>query len=66
MGFKSGQIELGKADSRMSLPSLSKEDCLLLLDVIRNASFKGEEMESIFHLTLKIQNIFIILEKLES
>lgn len=66
MGFKSGQIELGKADSRMSLPSLSKEDCLTLLDIIRKASFKGEEMEPIFHLTLKIQNIFVILEKLES
>jgi hypothetical protein len=49
----------------MSLPSLSKEDCLLLLDIIRKASFKGEEMEPIFHLTLKIQNIFVILEKLE-
>ena len=66
MGFNSRHIEIGKADSRVSLPSLSKEECLLLLDVIRNSSFKGEEMESIFHLTLKIQNIFVILKELES
>ena len=65
MGFNAQNIEIGKADLKLGLPSLSKEDCLLLLDIIRKASFKGEEMEPIFHLTLKIQNIFVILEKLE-
>lgn len=64
MGFKSGNTEIGKADSRLSLPSLSQEDCLLILDIIRKSSFKGEEMEKTFNLTLKIQNIFVILEKL--
>ena len=65
MGFNSRHIEIGKADSRVSLPSLSKTDCLLLLDLIRNSSFKGEDMEPIFHITLKLQNIFTVLEKLE-
>ena len=65
MSFKSGYTEIGKADSRMSLPSLTKEDCLLLLDIVRKSSFKGGEMEEVFNLTLKIQNIFVILNELE-
>lgn len=64
MGFKSGNTEIGKANSRMSLPSLSQKDCLLLLEIIRKSSFKGENMEEIFNLTLKLQNIFVTLEKL--
>ena len=65
MGFNSGHIEIGKADSKLSLPSLSREDCLLLLDIIRKSSFKGGEMEGVFHLTLKIQNIFVRLNEIE-
>lgn len=64
MGFKSGNTEIGKANSKMSLPSLSQQDCLLLLNIIRKSSFKGEDMEEVFNLTLKLQNIFVILEKL--
>jgi len=45
MGFKSGHTEIGKADSRLSLPSLSREDCILLLNIIKKSSFTGEEME---------------------
>jgi hypothetical protein len=65
MGFKSGNTEIGKANSRMSLPSLSQQDCLLLLDIIRKSSFKGENMEKMFNLTLKLQNIFVILKELD-
>jgi hypothetical protein len=65
MGFKSGNTEIGKANSRMSLPSLSQQDCLLLLDIIRKSSFKGENMEKIFNLTLKLQNIFVVLKELD-
>jgi hypothetical protein len=65
MGFKSGHTEIGKADSRLSLPSLSREDCILLLNIIKKTSFTGEEMEQIYNITLKIQNIYLVLEKLE-
>ena len=65
MGFKSGNTEIGKANSRMSLPSLSQQDCLLLLDIIRKSSFKGENMEKMFNLTLKLQNIFVVLKELD-
>lgn len=65
MGFKSGNTEIGKANSRMSLPSLSQQDCLLLLDIIRKSSFKGENMEKIFNLTLKLQNVFVVLKELD-
>ena len=53
MGFKSGHTEIGKADSRLSLPSLSREDCILLLNTIKKTSFTGEEMEKIYNITLK-------------
>jgi hypothetical protein len=65
MGFKSGHTEIGKADSRLSLPSLSREDCILLLNIIKKSSFTGEEMEKIYNITFKIQNIFITLNKLD-
>jgi len=65
MGFKSGHTEIGKADSRLSLPSLSREDCILLLNIIKKTSFTGEEMEKIYNITFKIQNIFITLNKLD-
>ena len=65
MGFKSGHTEIGKADSRLSLPSLSREDCILLLNIIKKTSFTGEEMEKIYNITLKIQSIFITLNKLD-
>ena len=63
MGFKSGHTEIGKADSRLSLPSLSREDCILLLNIIKKTNFTGAEMEEIYNITLKIQNIFITLNK---
>jgi hypothetical protein len=65
MGFKSGHTEIGKADSRLSLPSLSREDCILLLNIIKKTNFTGAEMEEIYNITLKIQNIFITLNKLD-
>jgi len=65
MGFKSGHTEIGKADSRLSLPSLSREDCILLLNIIKKTNFTGAEMKEIYNITLKIQNIFITLNKLD-
>jgi len=41
MGFKSGHTEIGKADSRLSLPSLSREDCILLLNIIKIFFYGG-------------------------
>ena len=63
MGFKAGNIIKGKVDPNAGLPSLSKEDCLFLLNVIRKTGFKGADVEKLFNLTLKIQRIYLYLDK---
>tara|TARA_B100000768_G_scaffold16531_1_gene15133 strand:- start:2222 stop:2419 length:198 start_codon:yes stop_codon:yes gene_type:complete len=63
MGFKAGTIVKGKVDPNAGLPSLSPEDCLYLLNIIRKTEFKGADVEKLFNLTLKIQEMFVFLNK---
>ena len=64
MSFKAGSTKIGdKADLLKGLPLLSREDCLFLLNIIRKSEFKGEDVEKLFNLTLKLQKMYVDLGK---
>ena len=72
MSFKSGEILIkGKkttsinkderADSKKSLPSLSKEEIMFLLKVIQKHEFVGKDVEILYNSTLRLQEMYIHL-----
>ena len=72
MSFKSGEILIKgnkvasinkdeRADSKESLPSLSKEEIMFLLKVIQKHEFVGKDVEIIYNSTLRLQKMFIYL-----
>jgi len=65
MSFISKNIEVGMVDLKQDLPSLSMDELLFLLDIIRTHKFEGKDLEKIYVLTLKLQKMFITLDKLE-
>jgi len=77
MGFNAQHIEIGMADPKQDLPTLSiqepKQDLpnlsmgevILLLNIIREAKFEGKNIENLYNLTLKLQNIYVSLDKLQ-
>ncbi len=65
MGFNAQNIEIGKADLKLGLPTLSMEELLFLLNIIREAKFEGKNIENLYNLTLKLQNIYVSLDKLQ-
>ena len=40
---------------------LSKEEISLVLDIIRQTTFKGEHIENLYNLVLKLQNQYVSL-----
>tara|TARA_B110000305_G_scaffold204580_1_gene234208 strand:- start:259 stop:462 length:204 start_codon:yes stop_codon:yes gene_type:complete len=66
MGFKANNLIIGKADPTMGLPILSREDIFFMLNIIRKSTFTGGEMEEIFKLTLKLQKMYVDLEKFKN
>jgi hypothetical protein len=62
MGFKSNHIKIkgvsvDKTDSPSVLPvELSEKELEFLLVTIKNGLFKGEYVETLYNLTLKLQN----------
>ena len=65
MGFNAQNIEIGKADLKLGLPTLSMEELLFLLNIIREAKFEGRDVENLYSLILKLQNMYITLDKLQ-
>ena len=63
MGFKAGNTKIGKADPLMGLPILTQEEVFYLLDIIRTHKFEGANMEKIYNLTLKLQKMYVDLNK---
>ena len=66
MGFKAGSTIIGKADPTMGLPILTREEILFMLNIIRKSTFTGEEMEEIYNLTIKLQKMYLDLEKFKN
>jgi hypothetical protein len=65
MGFNAQNIEIGKADLKLGLPTLSMEELLFLLNIIREAKFEGKDVEHLYNLILKLQNMYVALDKLQ-
>ena len=65
MSFNAQNIEIGKADLKLGLPTLSMEELLFLLNIIREAKFEGKDVENLYNLILKLQNMYITLDKLQ-
>ena len=68
MSFKAGKIVYDeipknmKVDPYLGLPSFSEEDFSYLFHKLQNMDFKGSEMEQIFSLTLKLQELYNFLK----
>lgn len=62
MGFKSNKVELkGVSTSKVDTPlttkvELDEKELQFLLITIKNSLFKGEYVELLYNLTLKLQN----------
>jgi hypothetical protein len=65
MSFKAQHIEVGKADLKLGLPTLSMDELLFLLNIIREAKFEGKDVEHLYSLILKLQNMYIALDKIQ-
>lgn len=65
MSFKAQHIEIGMADLKQDLPTLSMNELLFLLNIIREAKFEGKDVENLYNLILKLQNMYIALDKIQ-
>ena len=65
MSFNAQHIEIGMADLKQDLPTLSMEELLFLLNIIRETKFEGKDVEQLYNLILKLQNMYITLDKLQ-
>lgn len=65
MTFNAQHIEIGKADLKLGLPTLSMEELLFLLNIIREAKFEGKDVEHLYNLILKLQSMYVTLDKLQ-
>lgn len=65
MSFNAQHIEIGMADLKQDLPTLSMEELLFLLNIIREAKFEGKNIEHLYNLILKLQNMYVILDKIQ-
>ena len=66
MGFKAGNTRIGEADPLAGLPILTRKEIFFMLNIIRKSTFTGEEMEEIYGLTLKLQKMYLDLEKFKN
>lgn len=70
MGFFSKSVDIQNGEPNLPLPvtpessipnQLSKEEISLVLDIIRQTTFKGEHIENLYNLVLKLQNQYVSL-----
>jgi hypothetical protein len=67
MSFKAGNTVIGQlpkesVDPYKGLPSFSEDEFAYLFHKLENMEFKGKEMEQIYSLTLKLQNIYLFYQ----
>jgi len=70
MGFKAGNLEIGGESQKQEISStsseitqveLSEKELEFILVTIKNGLFKGEYVETLYNLTLKLQKHFVDL-----
>jgi len=65
MSFKAGQVLIKdrekerEASPKEGLPSLSSEEIMFLLKIIHDHKFEGKEVEILFNVTLKLQQLYL-------
>ena len=47
----------------MNVNNLTKEEIALLITLIKQSTFQGENIESLYNLVLKLQNQYLSLDK---
>lgn len=67
MGFKANtvvfkQLPKESVDPYKGLPSFSEDEFAYLFHKLQNMDFKGKEMEQIFSLTIKLQDLYSFLK----
>jgi len=67
MGFKANtivykQLPKESVDPYQGLPSFSEDEFAYLFHKLQNMEFKGKEMEQIFNLTIKLQDLYSFLK----
>lgn len=67
MSFKAGktvhkQLPKESVDPYQGLPSFSEDEFAYLFHKLQNMEFKGKEMEQIFNLTIKLQDLYSFLK----
>lgn len=59
MGLKEKTKPTQTPTTNTPLPTLNKEELETLLFMIKNSTFKGEDIQSIYHLTTKLQQLYL-------
>ena len=63
MGFNAKNVVIKDEQSSITGVDLNKQEIEFLLLTIKNGMFKGENIELLYNLTLKLQKGFISLNK---
>lgn len=68
MGFKAskvitGEIPKDKVDPHKDLPHLSSEELMFLIKYIGQSTFKGKDIEIVYRLVYKLQEIYTYYQK---
>jgi hypothetical protein len=54
-----------KESTKLPKNSLDKQELSIILNLIKETSFKGEDIETMYNLILKLQDQYFTLEKLD-
>ena len=65
MGFNAKNIKIGLADLKQDPPSLSMGELIFLLNIIKEIKFEGKDVENLYNLIIKLQNMYISLDELQ-
>ena len=63
MGFKANSLQVQKDNRKQTSTTedllLNKKDLEFLLSLVKNSTFKGEQIELIYNLTSKLQKVYL-------
>jgi hypothetical protein len=63
MGFKANSLQVNKDNRKQPSTTedllLNKKDLEFLLSLVKNSTFKGEQIELIYNLTSKLQKAYL-------
>ena len=67
MGFKANSLQVKEDTRKYSKPQtedllLNKDDLEFLLGLVKNSTFKGEQIEMIYNLTSKVKKAYLEID----